>query len=225
MAIVPPLPEPRIPDRLPYLRMVLEQWCAMTTAWTRDVRYGGADEDVDCSYWYGERQNLGVLAGAAWRANCRVLVESAAVRSGRGGTRGASCRQGRSDMWVHPLGKEWRETSVVIEAKHAWIRSDHDGWHSRIATALGYAVDEVDSLSRSDAAQGMGLVFVVPRVPVSDGEHAARLFLRSVRATCEVDEPDLLAVAEAVAMPRSEDQDGTMLYPGVVLVGESGWSP
>ena len=94
-------------------RKGLSHWEALLEEWLLAVeRYCRIMGGDDAPYWYNERSNIGVLAGAAWRCG-RIALEEFQYEKGY---RNKPKWLGRADLW---LASE--ELEELIEAKFKWI--------------------------------------------------------------------------------------------------------
>jgi len=85
---------------------ILEEWMLAIERYTR-IMDGG-----DAPYFYNERANVSVLAGAAWRAGWVALEEFQSKK----GYRNKAKKNGRTDLY---FANEYDEE--LIEAKFQWI--------------------------------------------------------------------------------------------------------
>jgi hypothetical protein len=153
------------------LRPLLEQWTQLIP------EYCAAFKCSDNPWWYGERANLSVLAGAAWRLQngWHALEEYPAdKRRTNGGKKGVEpvvpedgvektkkkSPRGRCDLYV-----SHRTTGFVIEAKQAWQNLSSATRKDRFAAAMTLARRDAGNLHADEADHRIGAVFVVPFIP------------------------------------------------------------
>lgn len=97
-------------------RKGLSHWSGRLEEWLLAVeRYCRVCNGEDAPYFYNERANIGVLAGASWRSGWIVLEEFQSEK----GYRNKPKVNGRVDLW---LSDETREE--LVEAKFRWICMD-----------------------------------------------------------------------------------------------------
>lgn len=149
------------------LRPLLEEWVELI----KD--YCAANQCTDNPWWYGERANLGLLAGAAWRhrngwhALEEFPTEKRRTRSGKkkidpvkpddGVEKKKKSPRGRCDLYV-----SHKSTGFAIEAKQAWQNLSPGTRKDRFAQAMTQARRDAGNLHADEAAHRVGCVFVVP---------------------------------------------------------------
>ena len=97
-------------------------WATTLEEWHLAIeRYCRITEGADNPYWYNERANIGILAGAAWRSG-KIALEEFQMQKivfTENGTLEESPKKeksGRCDLWISDGNK-----SEFIEAKFKWI--------------------------------------------------------------------------------------------------------
>jgi len=113
---------------------ILEEWLLGIE---RFCRVTGGDE---APYWYNERSNIGVLAGAAWRCGRVALEEFQFVK----GFKNKPKWLGRADLWIASDQHE-----ELIEAKFKWCSLNSRNGIASVAN------DTLD-LATSDAKKSRG---------------------------------------------------------------------
>lgn len=110
-------------------------------------------EGNDLPYWYNERGNVSVLAGAAWRAGWLALEE---YQMGKHGAEHGELTGGRNDLCLANSQHEF-----YIEAKVAYLNiAELDRSAFRLAEVTAAAVRDAKRLSCD--AQRVAAVFVAP---------------------------------------------------------------
>lgn len=134
-------------DSLAPLEPILRSWIACIEHYV-DVWQGD-----DLPYWYNERGNVSVLAGAAWRAGWLALEE---YQMGKHGTEHKELTGGRNDLCLANSQHEF-----YIEAKVAYLNiTELDRSASRLAQIAFDAVQDARRLSCD--AQKVAAVFIAP---------------------------------------------------------------
>lgn len=138
--------------RLSYWENVIEEWSLLID------RYCRVTQD-DAPYWYTERANIGVLAGACWRAGYVALEEFQYKK----GYRNKPKWSGRADLWFCS-----DKTSILVEAKYKCISLDSGDHIQTITPILNEAKRnaEQSKKGRRDLT-AIGMVFVPVYIPVS----------------------------------------------------------
>lgn len=129
------------------LEPMLEQW-----VWCIE-EYARLFDGDDLAYWYNERANVGILAGAAWRAGIIAVEESQVKKEGNE-------RLGRSDLYLY---SEKTDNQMYIEAKYIFPSADN--YINEVDSQLDQATKEAERIcdeNIEDERCKLGLVFVTP---------------------------------------------------------------
>lgn len=189
------------------LEPVLKNWVNAVEEYTTAF-------EGDACWWYTERANVGVLAGAAWRTKGWLALEefSTLKRDDRG-----ELRNGRCDLYL--LNKDEGGLSFAFEAKQAQQNMGARTFESlgRVEKKLAGAWSDTGKLRRSEAQKRVATCFVVPKMPVSqvggiDG--ALKSWLDEVENEVSWDALAWVFPEEARRLQRA----GGKVFPGVVLL-------
>lgn len=216
------------------LRPLLVQWTQLIQ------EYCEANHRTDNPWWYGERANLSVLAGAAWRLQKgwhaleeypaekrrtnggKVIVEPVVPEDGVEKTKKKSPR-GRCDLYV-----SHRSTGFAIEAKQAWQNLSSAARKDRFAAAMTLARRDAGNLHADEADHRIGAVFVVPFIPLQllrgpngkapvDTRMAADMVSAWIKDS-EVSDHSAYAYVYTRASEDYTNEKKDRLFPGVILV-------
>ena len=115
----------------------------------------GKDQDSDIPFWYGERANLSLFAGALWLTDTLVFEEFSTTkhRAGRGSS-------GRADIWF-----KIRRQQFIGEVKH--VRTNAASDNKRLRAGMKEAVKCVREYRQLEAAR-LAMVFVTVEVLARD---------------------------------------------------------
>ncbi len=132
-------------------RKGLSHWDAILEEWLLAIeRFCRIMGGYDAPYFYNERANIGVLAGAAWRCG-RVALEEFQYDKGY---KNKPKWLGRADLWLASEGLE-----ELIEAKFKWVSLRSRKSISQIAEDVldkaTTAAKESDGLKESDKTIGV----------------------------------------------------------------------
>lgn len=140
----------------PHLYPILEEWVEIISTYTNEY------DPEDALYWYNERATLSTLAAAITRQPYRTFVLEEYRTEKRDDERGKW--PGRADLFF-----VCHRTAYVAEAKQVWVS---------ISSRAGESVAKITKalhLARKEAVKGkslehrrLGIVFVVPRLPLSE---------------------------------------------------------
>jgi len=132
-----------------------------------EIMVGDTGEGGDCCWWYNERANVSVLAGAAWAKGWVALEEYSTLKRAEVPTSGVddedgSDARGRVDLYVSTRDKDY-----AFEAKQVWLRLDPDfadaGCSGKIAEGKKAARRDALKLL-GEASAHYAVTFVVPFV-------------------------------------------------------------
>ncbi len=197
------------------LEHVLHNWIGLLDRYTRK-------HTAELPYWYNERSNVGVLAGAAWISGFTALEEFAEDKAGTD--------MGRCDLFMG-LGDELLYAEAKIEKPV--IQKDANGvdaaWDADIARGLTAAREGSRAVRKgAHHIKRVGLLFVVPRIEAKDHEKFAdirTMFLNSVEPRIEklVASSDLDFWAWYFPPEAEQRPSPTIrsLFPGVLLMGRT----
>lgn len=122
----------------------LSYWEPLIKSWVSLVRrYCNFMED-DAPYYYNERANIGILAGAAWLVNWISLEEFSSRKRGK--------KQAWCDLYLYPKNQNRGE---YIEAKQVWNINQAS---QKLDEALKNARDIL--VHKSEGAIKIGMIFV-----------------------------------------------------------------
>jgi hypothetical protein len=154
------------------LRPLLLQWIKLIK------EYCEANHCTDNPWWYSERANVGLLAGAAWRVRKKwhsleeFPTDKRRTSTGKnkkmepdiptGGVEKKKNVRGRCDLYVSHASK-----GFVIEAKQAWQNLSPKAEQNRLVEAMRLARNDAGNLHPGEADHRIGAVFVVPFVPTN----------------------------------------------------------
>lgn len=183
------------------LEPVLRSWIACIQRYI-DVWEGG-----DLPYWYNERANVSVLAGAAWKADWTAIEEYQISKVATEAS-GQSTHIGRNDLYLA------NDTyGFCIEAKVAYVDiCDLKKAKKRIASRADLAVEDAVRLDYFEPR--LGAVFVAPySLGVEASEEQIQLFQQEMLRS------DFQAMAWVVPINAQKTQSGdNKYYPIVVLI-------
>lgn len=190
-----------------YLTPVVQEWITCIEKYAR-----WHDED-NLPYWYNERANVSVLAGAAWRAGWVALEEYQSEKRRKGVDSENST--GRNDLYLST-----EEKGYCIEAKVCYLDIDHrEEIESLITGKLQSAqVDAGKLVGLDEEIETLGLVFAMPwcRCPNKATEAQINAFIDGVmrlpspvKAWCFPDNAQKI---------KGETDDVKYYYPGVALI-------
>lgn len=189
------------------LEPVLKNWGKAVEEYTTTL-------EGDACWWYTERANVGVLAGAAWRTKGWLALEefSTLKRDGRG-----EHKNGRCDLYL--MNKDEGGLSFAFEAKQA-----QQNMGARTSQSLGRvekkfigAWNDTGKLRRSEAQKRVAACFVVPKMPVGqagDIDGALKSWLDEVENKVSWDALAWVFPKEARRLQHARGK----VFPGVVLL-------
>lgn len=135
----------------------LNHWHSLVEEWILAHERFARINPGDAAYWYTERANIGVLAGAAWRCGMVALEEYQAVKTKQSAKSRSDPRtwMGRCDLW---LAREKHQE--IIEAKFKWLSLRSKKPVEIVNQALTIAVRDAKSTQGKNPVRATGLVFL-----------------------------------------------------------------
>ncbi|MBA5600984.1 hypothetical protein LES60_21610 [Pectobacterium brasiliense] len=109
--------------------MIIKKTCAndsfieqLLNGWIQaNQRYVDLLGKKDCCWWYNERTNVSVLAGAAWSLGWAAIEEYPSDKLMKGYFQeGTDTSRGRVDLYITS-----NHDDIAVEAKHAWYNLDN----------------------------------------------------------------------------------------------------
>lgn len=192
-------------------------------------------ESADAPWWYNERANVSILAGAAWKMGWVALEEyrsrkRVASALDAGGDGEDDNRGGRNDLYI--CGDRY---SYVFEAKHAWqhIGRQDQANTKNLDAARSAALGDIKSLFEYEADRRFAATFVVPYLPASaitrHQQIDSDLLMQSIDSWLATLRDHIGNVEKHAyyaclfPIPRDESKhylsaNGKYCYPGVVLI-------
>jgi hypothetical protein len=134
-----------------WLEPVLVQWLKIHRDYVEDANF------EDCLYWYNERANVSVFAGAMWKCGGIALEEYSAFKADET----ENAKRGRIDLYLQSHGN-----SAVCEAKMTWIylceaHKQQTNFSNAIANAIEKASNDVlKTLNANPNSLGIALNFI-----------------------------------------------------------------
>jgi hypothetical protein len=179
----------------------LHSWVPIIEAWAKNHwRYVDAAGTRDVPWWYRERPNLSVLAGAFWQTGGVALEE---YRNEKWGAQ----HPGRADLWAATSD----QYEYSIEAKHLWLGLNGSDPEQRLASAMEEAHEDAQKVDEAPHRR-VALVICAPYATRPDREA-----LRAFRAA------DYARVRAAAPAPHHLRVD---LYPRwAPATGSDEWLP
>lgn len=145
--------------------------------WTKCVQeYIDCWEGGDLPYWYNERANVSVLAGAAWRAGFTAIEEYQIKKQGVTSDKDSN---GRNDLYITD-----KNFGIAIEAKVLFPKIDE--LDSQISTAIKNAISDVKKIKAVDGHRA-GVVFIAPYTTSIATDEQVKLFSQHIAAINNVD--------------------------------------
>ena len=134
----------------------LSDWEGIIEEWTLLIdRFYRVAEDAP--YWYTERANIGVLAGACWRAGFTALEEFQYEK----GYSNKPKWNGRADLWC-----ENEKSSMLVEAKMKWLSLNSVDVSKTLNPCLEKATDDAKkSKGGQNNLIALGMIFVPVYIP------------------------------------------------------------
>lgn len=161
------------------------------------------EEDEDAPYYYTERANTGVLAGAAWKAGWIALQEFSARKRAKS--------IGFADLWICPNNQEMDE---YIEVKQEWSLT-------KASDGLSQAVKDAKKLLVDKESMRIGLLFISPAIHEKFESEIDRKIKEAIASIKEM-KCDAIAWSfpDISRMLRGSGRSKHYIYPGIILLAK-----
>lgn len=134
---------------------VLKSWIETVVEYSKLV-------EGDVCWWYNERANISVLAGATWRVNGWAAIEEFSTQKH---SDLKAIATGRCDLFITNT-----QESFAIEAKQAWqkIGKRVVDKYNTAKTKFNESWVDASKLSREEGGIRLGACFISPTLPLKD---------------------------------------------------------
>jgi hypothetical protein len=180
-----------VPPKSPRLESLILGWFAAIQRYCTWGRY-------DAPYWWNERANVSLLAGAAWLSGAAALEEYHTEKEFEHGY-----STGRTDLYI-----KWADRKeCVIEAKHCWFND----------RSLKRKMNEAMQAARQnhDCETAFACTFVVPSRPLNSKVTPMEMIAAIHR---EAEPMDIFAASFPRLFRNLQSERDSKIYPGVALV-------
>ncbi|MEQ9924937.1 hypothetical protein ABRP60_08190 [Pectobacterium brasiliense] len=205
--------------------MIIKKTCAndsfieqLLNGWIQaNQRYVDLLGKKDCCWWYNERTNVSVLAGAAWSLGWAAIEEYPSNKRMKGCLQeDTDTSKGRVDLYITN-----KNDDVAIEAKHAWYNLDNIN-ESNVIT--NFKMDE----ARSDANRLVGqadrhfsATFVVLYTKINSQEIIAEEYIEQlIDGAIPNDRRESVSYAYLIDQQFMFKNELGYYYPSVALILE-----
>lgn len=196
----------------------MNHWHSLIEEWVlAHERYARFSVD-DAAYWYTERANIGVLAGAAWRCGMVAIEEFQTTKdnslSSRIGDR--KTWKGRCDLWIARDGHQ-----EIIEAKYRPISLRSKMAGDIAAAALSRAVGDAINSRWAEELYATGLVFlpVFSNVRFTESSDTLVAKIETLVEELWLLDPTLLAWCFPDATRKLLGPNRKCYWPGLIMLG------
>jgi hypothetical protein len=185
----------------------LQQWETLFEEWILTVERFCRLSPGDAPYWYTERANVGLLAGAAWRCGWIALEEFQSDKSAQDlGWRG------RLDLWLSSAAE-----SYLVEAKQAWPYLGDATGITTATRALNEAHADAVNLVLTEPELRIGVAFCSPYHQFRSQRGVEDELLRLLAEVQQI-QCDAMAWCFPAATRALVDRRGETVHPGVLLL-------
>lgn len=184
----------------------LKHWVPLFEEWFLGIERYCRLTDEDAPYWYNERANISVLAGAAWRCGWVALEEFRCEKK-----KGREKKTGRSDLWMMSDSK----TEELVESKFGFLALRSTRFQEFAEGYIDAACRDVKKVDETGTPTGVA--FLSPHLPISyEGEMEDKIE-KAISKIFSIQHD-----AIAWCFPRSTRSlsvpKGKRIYPGVILI-------
>lgn len=191
-----------IPNKnLAYWEQIIEEWSLMIDRYCRIW-------EGDDPYWYTERANIGLLAGACWRAGFLSLEEF----QWKKGYVNKPKYQGRADLWIGDYSR-----NILVEAKMKPLSLNSKTPAKTITPVLNAAYKAAKKSKGTQDMDALGMAFIKAYANKSEAGGIDDLIQKMAREM-EKDFNDCLIFWHFPSETRSVAYDDGNIYPGLFSI-------
>lgn len=193
--------------RLPVLEPVLRKWISVVRLTAEDWR-GTTHKDSDIPFWYRERAQLSLFAGALWQSDALVFEEFSTTKhqAGRKAT-------GRADIWF-----KIRRRQFIGEAKQVSVNAASKP--QRIEVKISEAIGNVREHKKGKTRR-LAMVFVTVEILARHASEVDRLLQEWIEQANELRKRlgcDALAWTFPEGWRVFHHKKGHRIFPGCALL-------
>lgn len=137
----------------------LKHWAPLMEEWILCIERYCRVTEGDAPYWYNERANVGIVAGASWRCGWIALEEFQSEKSdydhGDENDSPSNKWNGRCDLYICS-----DYSNEVIETKFKWITTNSNDIKSSMASVIELAISDASKLEAEEGLTYAGLAFL-----------------------------------------------------------------
>jgi hypothetical protein len=195
----------------------LKHWSSLLDEWSANIERYMKFTGGDVPYWYKERANVSILAGAAWRSGFIALQEFEAEKQtpeGKSTDQTADTWKGRCDLYIGSATNQ----HDLVEAKYKWLSLNSNSFVERANKLVDKALaDAQDSKCGSDISS-VGVAFIPVYAHSKHTETIDALIQKNLEQVATID-----LDAYAWCFPPSMRQhilDDDYINPGILLLAK-----
>lgn len=203
----------------------LGHWDALLEEWLLCIERFSRITEGDVPYWYNERANIGVLAGAAWRCG-RIALEEFQYEKIDVSLSGETDEDiqknwaGRCDLWISSERAE-----ELIEAKFRWINMRSDKMIDIAQRVLDDAVRDATNTKGLDDIKAIGVAFLpvytkANKLNLQDNELIHLLINETINNACKI-KADAIAWCFPKRLRQHVAQKHDNYLPGVIVLAKT----
>lgn len=197
-------------------RNSLKHWDILLNRWQKAVDDYCKIADGDAPYWYNERANVSVLAGAAWGCGWAALEEfqyekTEIDESERKRKVKKNTWNGRCDLFLCN-----KTDSELVEAKFKWLSLMSNDLVSGIERVLSAATKDASSTKGDSSDRAIGVAFISLYIKSKHVNDVEQRINDAIRMFPEVD-ADCFSWCFPKVHRHSKQGEYENILPGIVM--------
>ena len=195
-------------DSIQELKPILKKWCVLNREYTEKTK-------SDCSWWYGERAAISILAAAAWKSGNIALEE---YSTDKRGDEFSTSVTGRCDLKIVIGDKKF-----LFEAKQIRPRLSKKKEYDALSKPCEGILNKLRSACRgagrlkSREGRRFGICFISPRIYESASVHLEESISKLIDLLLEKNR-EYHAIAWHFVNNLNEFKEKKKIYPGIILL-------
>lgn len=203
----------------------LGHWNALMEEWMLCIERYCRLSNGDAPYWYTERANVGLLAGAAWRCGWIALEEfqsekidvSANETTSKTNAAPKTTWNGRCDLWMAS-----EKSAEVVEAKFTWLNLLSKQLPELAGACLELALQDAANTQAGTDVKAVGVAFlpIYAKADQIGDETALTTLLHETLPRLETLPADLVAWSFPKGLRAHVGEQYNNYLPGVLLLAK-----
>lgn len=194
-----------------------QHWSGLLDEWAANIERYIKFTNGDVPYWYKERANVSILAGAAWRSGLIALQEFESEKQtpeGKSDHQEPNTWKGRCDLYIcTPTHQD-----DLVEAKYKWLSLNSNSFAEHANNLVNKALSDAQDSKCGGNISSVGVAFIPVYAHSKHVEVIDELIENSLKEITTID-LDAYAWCFPTSM-RKFTLDNDYINPGILLLAK-----